>query len=306
MRNAFADELTSLGGTDPRVALLSGDIGNKLFDKFKAVAGRRFVNCGVAEANMIGMAAGMALNGLRPFVYTITPFTTTRCFEQIRLDLCYHGAPVVVVGTGAGLSYSELGPTHHSCEDIAILRTLPDMVVVCPADSIELRLAMRAALQQDKPVYMRIGKKGEPAVHQESPADFQLGKAITLREGKNVCLISTGNMVHSTLQAADLLQKSGISAQVEDFHTVKPIDEARLKEIFDDFSLVAIIEEHGHIGGLAGAIAEWSLVHDAEEQPRVVTFGVPDAFQHYVGSQAYFRENFGLTPENIAAVIRKA
>ena len=250
MRNAFADELTTLGGSDPRIALLSGDIGNKLFDKFKVVAGRRFVNCGVAEANMIGMAAGMAMNGLRPFVYTITPFTTTRCFEQIRLDLCYHGAPVVVVGTGAGLSYSELGPTHHSCEDIAILRTLPDMVVVCPADSIELRLAMRAALEQDKPVYMRIGKKGEPAVHQEPPANFELGKAITLREGNDVCLISTGNMVHATLQAADLLQKAGISARVEDFHTVKPIDEERLEEIFNDFSLVAIIEEHGRIGGL--------------------------------------------------------
>ena len=306
MRNAFADELTSLGGADPRVALLSGDIGNKLFDKFKAVAGRRFVNCGIAEANMIGMAAGMAMNGLRPFVYTITPFTTTRCFEQIRLDLCYHGAPVVVVGTGAGLSYSDLGPTHHSCEDIAILRTLPDMVVVCPADTTEIRLAMRAALQQDKPMYMRIGKKGEPAVHKESPANFELGKAITLREGKDVCLISTGNMVATALKAAELLQETGMSAQVEDFHTVKPMDEERLEEIFDDFLLVAIVEEHGRIGGLAGAIAEWSLLHDGEEQPHVLSFGVPDAFHHYVGSQAYFRENFGLTPENIAAVIRKA
>src|SRR5712691_8753697 len=163
MRNAFADEITKLGADDTRVVLLSGDIGNKLFDKFKQQAGNRFLNCGVAEANMMSIAAGMALSGLRPVIYTITPFTTTRCFEQIRVDVCYHKAPVIIVGTGSGLSYADLGPTHHSCEDMAILRTRPGMTVLAPADSTELRLALRQALSLGGPVYMRIGKKGEPA-----------------------------------------------------------------------------------------------------------------------------------------------
>jgi len=203
MRNAFADEITRLGASDPRVVLLSGDIGNKLFDKFKQQAQNRFYNCGVAEANMMSVAAGMALSGLRPVVYTITPFTTTRCFEQIRVDVCYHGAPVVIVGTGAGLSYAELGPTHHSLEDLALLRSLPGMTVFAPCDEVELRLGLRAALRQDHPVYMRIGKKGEPVIHDRQP-DFQLGKAITIREGEHVCLISTGNMMPVVLDAGNI------------------------------------------------------------------------------------------------------
>jgi transketolase len=301
MRNAFADEVTKLGAEDARVMLLSGDIGNKLFDRFKEIAPGRFLNCGIGEANMMGMAAGLALNGMRPVVYTITPFTTTRCFEQIRVDVCYHRAPVTIVGTGAGLSYADLGPTHHSCEDIAILRTLPDMMVVCPADVAELRLALRAALAQDRPVYMRIGKKGEPPVHAEAPA-FALGRAITVRGGEDACLIGTGTMVAPLVKAAAILAERGISARVESFHTVKPLDTDRLQEIFGRYRTVAVAEEHGRIGGLAGAISEWCAAHD-RSVPRFLSFGVPDEFIHYIGSQAYFRERLGLTPEHIAAAI---
>ena len=135
MRNAFADELTKLGDEDPRVVMLSGDIGNRLFDKFKDKHPARFFNCGVAEANMMGVAAGMAMNGLRPVAYTITPFVTTRCLEQIRTDVCYHEAPVTIVAVGAGLAYAGLGPTHHACEDISFLRSIPNMVVICPGDA---------------------------------------------------------------------------------------------------------------------------------------------------------------------------
>lgn len=305
MRNAFADEVTSLGASDPRVMLLSGDIGNKLFDKFKAVAPGRFVNCGIAEANMMGMAAGLALSGFRPVVYTITPFTTTRCFEQIRVDVCYHEAPVIIVGTGSGLSYAELGPTHHSCEDIAILRTLPGMKVVCPADATELRLAMRAALAQDNPVYMRIGKKGEAAIH-GSPPEFTIGKAITVRNGTDACLIATGTLVATALEAADKLAALGISARVESFHTVKPLDEARLTEIFKQYPLVALIEEHGRAGGLAGAVAEWSLPWTGTRRPKVLSFGVPDEFPHVIGSQEYMREKFGLTADSVTRSVHAA
>lgn len=169
MRNAFAQELTALAAQNPQIVLLSGDIGNRLFDPFKAQCPNRFFNCGVAEANMASIAAGLAMCGLRPITYTIAPFNTTRCLEQIRDDICYHHVPVIIVGTGAGLSYASLGCTHHSCEDIAFLRSLPNMTVLCPADSMELRSLLRLAIQHPGPVYMRIGKTGEPIIHQEPP-----------------------------------------------------------------------------------------------------------------------------------------
>jgi transketolase len=298
MRNAFADEITRLGASDPRVVLLSGDIGNKLFDKFKQHAASRFFNCGVAEANMMSVAAGMALSGLRPVIYTIAPFTTTRCFEQIRVDVCYHKAPVIIVGTGAGLSYAELGPTHHSLEDLALLRSLPEMNVFAPCDEVELRFGLRAALQQDGPVYMRIGKKGEPVVHKTLP-EFRLGKAITVREGEDVCLISIGNMMPVVLGAADSLRKNGVSARVESFHTLKPLDTDRLKEVFDRYPLVAAVEEHSRLGGLGGSIAEW-LASQHAPRGRLICFGTDDLFMHEVGSQDYARQKFGLTAANIA------
>ncbi len=298
MRNAFADEITKLGESDPRVVLLSGDIGNKLFDKFKQQAAGRFLNCGVAEANMMSVAAGMALSGLRPVIYTITPFTTTRCFEQIRVDTCYHCVPVIIVGTGAGLSYAELGPTHHSLEDTAILRTLPGMTVVAPCDEVELRLCLRAALQQEGPVYMRIGKKGEPVIHKQQP-DFRLGKAITIHNGTDVCLISTGSMMPVVLDAARRLENDGLSVRVESFHTIKPLDTDRLREAFARYPLVGVVEEHGKIGGLGGSIAEWLALGD-EKRARMLHFGTEDAFMHEVGSQEYARRRFGLTAENIA------
>jgi len=298
MRNAFADEITKLGAADSKVVLLSGDIGNKLFDKYKDGAPGRFFNCGVAEANMMSVAAGMALCGLRPVIYTIAPFTTTRCFEQIRVDACYHEAPVVIVGTGSGMSYAELGPTHHSCEDMAILRTLPNMTVLAPGDAIELRLALRAALRLNGPAYMRIGKKGEPLVHSREP-EFTIGKSITTQAGKDVCLIATGVMLPVMMQAAQLLSDKGISARVESFHTVKPLDEATLGEVFGRYPIVAVAEEHGRIGGLGGAIAEWLATRQGP-QGQLLAFGTDDAFMHEVGSTEYARKKFGLTADNIA------
>src|ERR1700733_15877424 len=195
MRNAFTDELTKLGDQDERIVMLSGDIGNRLFDKFKDKHPSRFFNCGVAEQNMMGVAAGLAMNGLRPVAYTITPFVTTRCLEQIRTDVCYHEAPVTIVAVGAGLAYSGLGPTHHACEDISFLRSLPNMVVICPGDAFEVRAALQASMKQDRPVYIRMGKKGEPVVHPGPLENFRIGKAMTVSEGKDVCLLSTGNML---------------------------------------------------------------------------------------------------------------
>jgi transketolase len=305
MRNAFADELTRLGNDDPRVVMLSGDIGNRLFDKFKDKHPARFFNCGVAEANMMGVAAGMAMNGLRPVAYTITPFVTTRCLEQIRTDVCYHEAPVTIVAVGAGLAYSGLGPTHHACEDISFLRSIPNMVVICPGDAFEVRGALRAAMQQDRPVYIRMGKKGEPVVHKGPIADFRIGKAITIEEGSDVCLLSTGNMLPEVIEAAHKLKDKGISAEVVSFHTVKPLDEDKLKQAFARFKLVATIEEHSLIGGFGAAVSEW-LVDTETQAKKFLRFGTPDAFFKKSGEQEYAREMLGLTGHQIADKIAHA
>lgn len=303
MRNAFADELTKIASEDSRLVLLSGDIGNKLFDKFKAVDQARFYNCGVAEANMMGVASGLALSGLRPFVYTIAPFTTTRCFEQIRVDVCYHHVPVVIVGTGSGLSYAELGPTHHSLEDMAILRSLPGMTVLAPCDATELRLALRAVMQANGPAYIRIGKKGEQSIHQGIP-NFQIGKAIVVRSGSDISLLCAGNMMAETLKAAEILGGQGISAEVVSFHTVKPLDEQYLQSAAKRFQYIATIEEHGRIGGFGSAVAEWRT--QAKVALPQILFGTDDEFMHEVGSQSYARAKYGLTAENIALQMRVA
>lgn len=299
MRNAFADELTRLGTSDPRVVMLSGDIGNRLFDKFKDANPSRFFNCGVAEQNMMGVAAGMAMSGLRPVAYTITPFITSRCLEQIRTDACYHELPVMIVAVGAGLSYAGLGPTHHACEDIAFLRAIPNMVVLCPGDAFEVRGALRAALKQDRPVYIRMGKKGEPVVHKGVPEGFAIGKAITIEDGRDVCLLSTGTMLPEAIDAAHHLKEKRISARVVSFHTVKPLDKACLAEAFARFKLVATIEEHSLIGGFGSAVAEWVIDNGVERQA-FLRFGTPDAFFKKSGEQEYAREQLGLTGHQIA------
>ena len=297
MRNAFASELTQLGQEDHRVVLLAADIGNRLFDDFKAKCPHRFYNCGVAEANMISMAAGLANEGLRPVCYTITPFITYRCYEQIRIDICYHHVPVIIVGTGSGLSYASLGATHHSCEDIAALRVLPHMTVFCPGDAWEVRAGLRAAIDYSEPLYFRLGKKGEPLVHKERP-DLQIGHASLLRVGSDVCLLSTGNLLPIAVEAARLLEKERISAQVMSFHTVKPLDLDCLEQAFSNFPLIATLEEHSILGGFGGSVAEWL---STQESPtgRLVCIGTADTFLHEAGEQDHAREIFGLTPEAI-------
>lgn len=299
MRNAFAKQITELAQKDPRVVLLSGDIGNRLFDEFKARCPDRFYNCGVAEANMVGVAAGLAMSGLRPVCYTITPFVTYRVMEQIRVDVCYHHQPVVIVGTGSGLSYASLGSTHHSCEEMGMLRLLPGLAVVAPADALEVRGALKAALRHPHPVYIRIGKKGEPVVHKSEP-EFVIGKAITVREGSDACLLSAGTMLPVVLEAADRRAAAGHSTKVVSFHTIKPLDTALLSDVFSRFRLVATIEEHSVLGGLGGAVAEW-LADQRGSQARLLRFGTADEFLHETCEQEHAREHFGLTAEAIAA-----
>jgi transketolase len=303
MRNAFAKKITELAKKDERIVLLSGDIGNRLFDDFKASCPTRFYNCGVAEANMMGVAAGMAMSGLRPVCYTITPFLTYRCMEQIRIDVCYHHVPVIIVGTGAGLSYASLGATHHSCEEMGMLRLLPGLSVVAPADEVEVRGALEAALAANEPCYIRIGKKGEPVVHKTKP-EFVIGKGITLQDGKDVCLLAAGTVLPVAIEAAAVLAAKGISTRVVSFHTIKPLDVALLGEVFAKFKVVGTVEEHSVLGGLGGSVAEW-LADQPKNTASLVRFGTRDEFLHLTCEQEEAREHFGLTPEGIAAGVQR-
>lgn len=311
MRDAFAQRLYQLATQDPRIVLLSGDIGNRMFDRFKSQFPDRFYNCGVAEANMIGLAAGLAMGGLRPVVYTIVPFVTTRCLEQIRVDVCYHRQPVVIVGVGGGLAYASLGATHHACEDIALLRALPQMQVVCPADSHETRAALSAALQQNDPVYIRLGKKGEPVVHADEPR-FIIGQAIPIRPSGELVILSTGTLLPQAIQTADLLQAAGIATGVVSFPTIKPLDESCLEQAFTQSRLVVTLEEHSLIGGLGGAVAEWLAdrwhrsPHHLPVTAKLLRCGTPDAFLHEAGEQAEARQLWGLEPLQLVQKIRAA
>lgn len=301
MRNAFADEITKLAATDPKLVLLSGDIGNRLFDKFKEIAPDRFYNCGVAEANMIGVAAGLAMSGFHPVVYTITPFTTTRVMEQIRVDVCYHNVPVTIVGTGSGLSYASLGPTHHSCEDMAMLRSIPGMSVLAPGDANEVRACLRAALKHGGPVYMRIGKKGEPVVHENVP-DFTIGRSVVINEGKDVTLLAVGVMLPIAIETAKLLEQHNLSTRVVSVISVKPQDEALLENVFSGSQLVATIEEHSLIGGYGSSVGEWLIDSEMHGAP-LLRFGTADTFIHESGETHYARNKMGLEPKMIAAKI---
>jgi transketolase len=311
MRDAFAERLFELASRDERIVLLSGDIGNRMFDRFKQAFPDRFYNCGVAEANMMGTAAGLALGGLRPVVYTIVPFVTTRCLEQIRVDICYHRQPVVIVGVGGGLAYASLGATHHACEDVALLRVLPHMQVICPADRPETRAALSAALGQSDPVYIRLGKKGEPTVHTQEPT-LVIGQAIPIRAGREVMILSTGTLLPQALETADSLQAAGISTGVVSFPTVKPLDETCLETVFSQYLLVVTLEEHSIIGGLGGAVAEWLSERwwrsptPTSRTAQLLRCGTPDAFLHEAGEQSEARQLWGLEPLQLAQKIQSA
>jgi len=301
MRNAFAKAVTDLSDKYSNLVMLAGDIGNRLFDRLKEKHPNRFFNCGVAEANMTGVAAGLASSGMRPITYTIAPFNTIRCLEQIRIDICYPNLPVIIVGTGAGLSYANLGATHHSMEDIALLRSLPNMHVVCPGDPLEVKLALTDALRLGSPTYIRLGKKGEPTIHQIEPR-FEIGKGIYLRKGSDVALISVGNMLAETMVVSENLNSYGISADVISMHTVKPLDELLLETVFTNKKLIVVIEEHALIGGASSAILEWGCDH-AVDLSKLLRCGGPDQFLFACGGQKQSRKLIGLTSENITQKI---
>jgi transketolase len=296
MRNAFADEVTQLAAADHRVMLLSGDIGNRLFDKLRAQSPEQFLNCGVAEANMMGVAAGMGLCGLRPIVYTITPFTTTRCLEQIRVDVAYHESTVIIVGTGSGLSYASLGPTHHSLEDFAIFRAIPNLQIFAPWDAPSLRSLLRQAIASGRPTYMRIGKKGERDIASIEQVPT-IGHGLHLRQGSDVCIVAVGTVANEALAAAEQLQRQGVAAKVVLAHTVKPTPTALFDDITQRFEAIVSVEEHSRVGGFGESLL--SFVAAKGVAKRVEVLGTGDEFLPVIGSQAYARGYFGIDAQSI-------
>ena len=302
MRTAFADTVRLLARDDPRVYLLTGDVGFGVFEPFAEEFPDRYINVGVAEANLAGVAAGLALSGKRPFIYSIGNFPTLRCLEQVRNDICYNAANVKIVSVGGGLSYGQLGATHHATEDLAVMRALPGMTVIAPADPVETALAVRAAYEHPDPVYLRLNRAGDPVVHRTAP-EFRLGQAISVRSGNDVTLIACGGIVPNALAAAEVLAAEGIECSVLSMHTLKPIDAAAVLQAASETGLIITIEEHSIVGGLGSAVSE-VLTEAGGLGARLSRLALPDAFSHLVGSQDYLRGAHGLSADGIAEHIK--
>ncbi|WP_425398235.1 transketolase family protein [Aeoliella sp.] len=300
MRTTFIDTLTDLAYADPRITLVTGDLGFGVVQKFAERFPDQFVNAGVAEQNMTGLATGMALAGRIVFTYSIANFPTLRPLEQIRNDAAYHNANVIVVAVGGGMSYGAFGMTHHATEDIAILRSLPQMTVIAPGDPAETTEATRKVGEGIGPAYLRLGRAGEPMVHQ-GPINWRLGKALVTREGTDGTIISTGAMLHTAVAAANqLAETAGVELRVLSMHTIKPLDSDAIVAAAEETGAVITLEEHSVLGGLGGAVAE-VLCEAGVPSVAFKRIGLPSQYITEVGDQDYLRGVHGLDADSVAA-----
>jgi len=299
MRNEFSDTFYRLAKQDDRLAMIVADISPAgSMANFRKEFPDRFINTGVAEQIMIGMAAGMAMCGLKPFTYTIATFALFRCFEFIRVDLAYQNLPVTVVGVGAGVIYSNLGSTHHAIEDIAIASAVPNLSVVAPCDPLETKLATQwCASQNNGPVYLRLGKTGEPNYTEQAIDPFEYGKLRYICRGKDTCIIAygpTGMRLAFELKS-NKLKKHSVS--IVSFHTIKPFDLEGLKEVFTNHRRVVVIEEHVPHGGLGSRIKEFAW--DNKVDCELKCYSLQDAFIHAFGSHADLLARHKLSVEHM-------
>lgn len=306
MRKTCVDMVYELAKKDPRVVFIGSDLSPGLLKKMKDEMPERHYMEGVTEQNVIGMAAGMAMDGFTPFVNTIATFITRRCYEQVALDLCLHHLPVRLIANGGGLVYAPLGPTHLAVEDIAIMRALPNMTVTAVSDAEEMVRLMEASVDWPHPIYIRLGKGGDPVVSRAENG-FAIGKAIVMRASKApdpVLLISCGVMTGRALQAADILEAKGMPVEVIHVHTIKPLDEKLILERARKARGIFTIEEHTVIGGLGSAVID-ALVEQGIRLPPVKKFGLADAFAKNYGSQDDLLELSGLQPHQLAASVQE-
>jgi len=303
MRKAFIKTLTQLVRNNRDIYLLTGDLGFSVFDEFKEIFPDNYLNVGLSESNMIGIAAGMALRGKQVFVYSIIPFIIYRALEQIRNDLCYQELPVKIIGVGEGLSYGVAGTTHHAVEDIAIMTALPNMTVIAPGDPLEVKYTIEQSLDLKNPCYIRLGKTGEPILYKKESIPFKIGKAIVLKKGKDVSLFATGNMLETALQISRILERENISSEVISMHTLKPIDRDAVIKSARASKIIVSIEEHVKAGGLGNKIA--NILLGSSINTKFLEFALPDNFVHEVGNRKYLREFYGLLSDQIAKKIIK-
>lgn len=297
MRTAFINKLTELAEKDRRIMLLVGDLGFGVVVDFAKRLPDQFINIGVAEQNMAGVATGLALAGKIVFTYSIANFPIIRCLEQIRNDACYHRANVIAVSVGAGVAYGSLGMTHQALEDIAIMRSLPHLSLIAPGDPIETSEAVGYLAQGRGPAYLRLGRAGEPVVHKKV-IGWQFGRAIEVLPGNDLTLIATGTMLQTAVNIAEKFQAgSGTQARVLSMHTVKPIDKEAIYKAAAETGRIVTLEEHSIVGGLGSAVAE--VLAESGINARFLRIGFPSVFVSEVGNQDYIKKCYGLDVDSI-------
>lgn len=305
MRDAFTKALNALAASDPNLYLITGDLGFGVLKPFWETYPTQFINAGIAEQAMTGMAAGMALEGKTVFTYSIGNFPTLRCLEQIRNDCAYHHANVKIVCVGGGFVYGSLGMSHHATEDMAILRALPDVTLFTPGDPYEVEAVMPALYAHPGTCYLRLGRGGEPRLHASPIENYTIGKALPFpgfEKGTQACILSAGGILTQAVEAAKALAEMGISCGVYSFPTIKPIDKSTIHRLASSVPYLFTVEEHTVIGGLYGAVAEVIAAMDGP-RAKVTAIGMMDEYSSIVGDQQYLRTQYGMDSESIVARI---
>ena len=300
MRDTFVRTLFELAKEDRNIELVTGDLGFGVLKPFWEALPDQFINAGIAEQNMTTVAAGMALEGKNVFTYSIGNFPTLRCLEQIRNDCAYHNANVKIVCVGGGFVYGSLGMSHHATEDIAVMRALPDVVVMCPGDLVEAEAATKAIAKHHGTCYLRLGRGGEKRIHKDLK-NFEIGKAIPVRFGERIAVFSTGAIFEEVEEACNLLAAEGIYPTVYTFPTVKPIDAEVIREIAAAHEMIVTCEEHNLSGGFGSAVAE--VLAEMPSHARLMRIGMHDQYSTLVGNQKYLRDQFGMSGKKIASKI---
>ena len=301
MRDTFVKTLVELAKENKNIELITGDLGFGVLKPYWETVPNQFTNAGIAEQNMTSIAAGMALTGKTVFTYSIGNFPTLRCLEQIRNDCAYHNANVKIVCVGGGFVYGSLGMSHHATEDIAILRALPDVVVLAPADLTEAEAATKAIAEYKGTCYLRLGRGGEKRIH-EKIDNFQIGKAIKVQDGTRVAIFSTGAIFEEISEALEILNEQGIEPAIYTFPTIKPLDKDVIKECAENFDVIVTCEEHNMVGGFGSAVAE-VLAELDNKSARLLRIGLNDEYSIKVGNQRYLREQYEMDGKSIAKKI---
>ena len=301
MRDAFVRALMREAAVRPELILITGDLGFGVLKPFWETYPKQFINAGIAEQSMTGMAAGLAREGHTVVTYSIGNFPTLRCIEQIRNDCAYHDASVKIVCVGGGFVYGSLGMSHHATEDMAVMRALPGVTVLTPGDPAEAEAAVSEMLRLPAVCYLRLGRGGEPVLHQDPNElkNWSVPDACTLRSGKDIALLSAGGILTQTLDAAERLARSGISAEVVSFPCLKPLDVSKVRELSQRFRLIVTVEEHTILGGLGSAVAE--VLAEQGGPCRLRRIGMNDEYSSVVGTQQYLRHVYHMDSEAIAS-----